>query len=161
IAALFGRTETPVIDAFEPALKYLVELGYDRTSQATTVPFQPGSSIVRFLNSVPEFTGTLKEGVEDLRTGRQAVVSEFESNEPVALKPTSQKVAPVAARRESRVLPTDASDRVSLRHSGSGKQADSGLKRASRTNVKRDVSRPHTSKKHSSSKARSSHHSRS
>ncbi|MCA9335041.1 PE-PPE domain-containing protein, partial [Candidatus Saccharibacteria bacterium] len=50
IAALFGRTETPVIDAFEPALKYLVELGYDRTSQATTVPFQPGSSIVRFLN---------------------------------------------------------------------------------------------------------------
>lgn len=62
LAAKFGRTETPFIDAMEPALRYLVELGYDRTNQGTTTTFQPGSSIGRFFDTLPQFADTIKQG---------------------------------------------------------------------------------------------------
>lgn len=60
--AKFGRTQTPLVDALEPVLKYLVELGYDRTSQGTPTTFQPGSSIGRFFSTLPQFADAIKQG---------------------------------------------------------------------------------------------------
>lgn len=68
IAALMGRTQTPLIDAMEPVLKYFVELGYDRTNQGTPTTFQPGSSIQRFFQTLPQFADSVKQGVNTLRT---------------------------------------------------------------------------------------------
>lgn len=68
-AAILGRSETPVIDAMEPVLKYFVELGYDRTNQGTPTTFQPGSSINRFFNTLPRFVDAIMQGETILQSG--------------------------------------------------------------------------------------------
>lgn len=69
MAAAQGMTQTPLLDAVEPVLRYLVELGYDRTNQSTASTFQPGSSVVRFLQTLPEFGQAIQQGLDILQAG--------------------------------------------------------------------------------------------
>ncbi|MDB5176506.1 MAG: hypothetical protein JWN75_174 [Candidatus Saccharibacteria bacterium] len=65
-AAALGRTSTPFLDAIEPLLRVVIEAGYNRSNYSVATPAQPGSSLPRLLNTVPQMTDAVKQGVESL-----------------------------------------------------------------------------------------------
>lgn len=69
MASSRGKKQTPLLDAMEPVLRYIVELGYDRTNQSTPTTFQPGSSLVRFVQTLPEFAQAIKQGSDKIQGG--------------------------------------------------------------------------------------------
>ncbi len=68
LAAALGRNHTPLLDAIEPVLKVLVDMGYDRTtSPGTPTPFRlftPPEKIVEALKALP---GAIQEGLRALQ----------------------------------------------------------------------------------------------
>ena len=157
LAATLGRTETPLIDAVEPVLRYLVELGYDRTNQGALTPFQPGSSIARFFNTLPQFAGAVKEGAEIMRQDSQSSIAEVSVVDEVAT-PSRAIVKPRAVPSAKRRALPATSVSTSVRPSKTSRQTASGLRQASakpRVGTERANARSHSSTKHSASAGRS------
>jgi hypothetical protein len=129
IAASSGKTNTPVIDAAEPILRYLVELGYDRTSQSKPMTFQPGSSVVRLVQTLPEFGQAIKQGADTLQEPiqlpkiRQEVASVRSSRATIKRDSESLPVGTAQPPRRTMSVPTSASiksvrsERIAARHS--------------------------------------------
>lgn len=128
-AALFGRTNTPIIDSLEPALRYFVELGYDRTNQGVTKTLQPGSSIPRFFESLPQFADAVKQGVDSLKPV---------SRQPIVNPPANDTVVPNAANTtprsvgqvKPRVLPPDTKRPMAVSGRGNPGIGNSGVTRS-------------------------------
>lgn len=74
-AALSGRTATPLLDAVEPVLRYLVELGYDRTNQSTATTFRLGSSVTKAVRTLPQLVQAVEQGVNTYQTESQQQVA--------------------------------------------------------------------------------------
>jgi len=89
MAAAQGMTQTPVLDAIEPVMRYLVELGYDRTNQSTTSTFQPGSSVVRLAQTLPELRQAVNQGIGILQSElHELSVQPATTQQPAASLPT-------------------------------------------------------------------------
>lgn len=102
-AALHGRTQTPLIDAIEPILRYFVELGYDRTNQNVSTTFQPGSSMSRFFQTLPQFAQSLRQGADILKSGlHQSTVPSTVSNQSI-FKPSVKTDMPSALQSDSQI----------------------------------------------------------
>lgn len=66
LARMLGVTKTPLLDAIEPALKVLVETGYDRSNYGAATPAKPFSSIPRLIAAMPQLVDAVRQGVESL-----------------------------------------------------------------------------------------------
>lgn len=99
MAAAQGKTQTPVLDAVEPVMRYLVELGYDRTNQSKTSTFQPGSSVVRLAQTLPELRQAVNQGVGTLQSElRRPSVKPATTQQPaVSLPAASVEQSPVSS----------------------------------------------------------------
>lgn len=118
IAAKSGKTNTPIIDAAEPILRYLVELGYDRTSQSNPMTFQPGSSVVRFVQTLPEFAQAIKQGADTQQEPkhvtkiRQKTVSVRSVRATIRRDSDSSPAKVVQSRRRAVSVQSSASSRT-------------------------------------------------
>lgn len=103
-ARLLGIKRTPLLDAIEPALKVLVELGYDRENygQATSAQLLPPVS--RLVAAVPQFVDAVRQGVMSLTKPAAAAVP------PVA---TSAVDPSTTTRQQSQGQPKQDLPRVS------------------------------------------------